>query len=252
MIRPPLYSSPSSRLEPQKEEETKESIKHSFDSQTCSTECSKLSVNFPVTKYRQVSKLSMTINNPTNKTALWTIKAIGPPYITSEESKMHPLSDPIFKFLKDRGKVEPNSVIRLSISFFPLIHGHHHQTFHLKTSGLVIVLDLHGEAIRPNRPSLPLPINQSESLALDFKNVVITQNSTRKIHVLNKNPTHPVEFEFNIAEPFYVPISKIWIEPNSYLILPITFMPTRRGMFRSTMILKGEKTQRLNLSGRGI
>lgn len=323
LVRAPLYSSPSSRahlenkiahkgssslsenipplLMPLNEVEKLDELvkEHSSSRQSVAPEetSNHITIKFPDTRYRNESRISVSLNNPATKSAYWVIKSIGPAYVSTPKLKYHPLNDQVFKFLALKGKVEADSSIHLTISFFPLIAGTHAQTFHLRAQNQVIVMELQGQSFAPtvskpfpypsSRPSeignralpflTPHPVkiqqkkpavSQSEpaknrvrdalppkppAQSLDFGQVAIYDCPSRKIHICNDR-VEATEYSLKLVGPFAIPLNSFWVEPKSYVALPIAFVPRRKGSFTGDLIVKESRgrVSRIRLMGKGV
>lgn len=314
LVRPPLYSSPSSRIYKESVEQIEQNNvhdesdiskgksnykvnqlsaqdrdEHSFESIShTSIESKKMDIDFPAVTYRSESRISIFINNPTCKDALWTVKPVGNPYLANETQNMHPVDDIIFRFIQNKGKVISGSDISLSISFFPLIFGKYSQTFHLRVKSHLIVLELSGESLRPNserdhsRPRFSLPhgdyafknsqtpyqtksdmrlirtepkkrivsLKNSLNNVLDFGTVQMRSSRSLHIHVCN-NLTSSSNFKMYISGQFAVPTEKLLIEGKSYVSLPIAFTPTQTGSYKGFLVIKSDmgKSEKIILTG---
>ena len=243
-----------------------------------SMESNRMDIIFPAVEYRHESRISISINNPTAKDAIWTVKSVGNPYVDIESQNKHPIDDIIFRFIQSKGKVLSGSDIILSISFFPLIAGIHTQTYHLRVQNHIIVLELKGESLNPHsearnysrpRCSLPhgeylhqtpnhaqsktrliqtepqkriLPMKQSPKQTLNFGDVRLRTNPSLNIYVCN-NRTKPSKFKLYISGPFAIPADELCIVGKSYIDFPVAFTPIQTGSFNGFLVIKGDMGQ---------
>lgn len=315
LVRAPLYSSPSSRMFQESAEEIEKattadnsksqlsisnklkqlvaeyqehnSTANGSSNTSLENESKRMQVEFQAIKYRSESRISISINNPTCKDALWTVKPVGCAYVANEGQNKHPVDDIIFRFIQNKGKVISGSDIMLSISFFPLIAGVYTQTFHLRVQNYLIILELRGTSCRPqserphSRPRCSLPQSQhvltscqtpyqvkpgmrlvqtepqkriiSEKMppkTLDFGIVRLHDSNSQTIHVCN-NILSPTNFKMYISGPFAIPTEKLWIDSKSYIALPIAFVPSQAGAFKGFLVIKGDmgKSEKIILKG---
>ena len=251
------------------------------------TESKRIQIVFPAVKYRSESRISISIDNPTCKDAIWTVKSVGCAAVANEGQKKHTVDDIIFRFIQNKGKVISGSGIALTISFFPLIAGIYTQTFHLRVQNCLILLEISGKSTRPQserhqeRPRCSLPhsqyalttshtpyqsksemrlvhteprkrifVGKSSNKSLEFGISRLHENISRTIHVCN-NRTLPTNFKIYISGPFAIPTEKLCIDGKSYVVFPIAFTPTQPGSYKGFVVIKGDigKSEKITLTG---
>ncbi|TPX47200.1 hypothetical protein SeLEV6574_g02789 [Synchytrium endobioticum] len=118
---------------------------------------------FPPVTYRAVSRVIVSLQNPTTKSAIWEVSAIGKPLCEDISSastassstaptvakRKHVLGQDSFVFAHTSGMVEAMQSAEVIFSFHPSMVGHYSQTFHLRCNGQVVVVHVEGSATVP-------------------------------------------------------------------------------------------------------
>lgn len=223
---------------------------------------------------RSSSKSHLEFTNVCSSTIRWILTSFAPAYVKSVESTgdLYRTTYAAFIFSHTSGLLETGVKVRIPVTFSPVSEGQYSQFWDLEhhdasDSAAVSLNKVRIQVAGQGIPSSKGPQNTTISTKgkethgiyvsesqVRFPATPVNESAVIKIPVKNRSKeSHNAKF-VNVRPPFHITHQRHTIRPMSYACLPVTFKPTYKGEFESTLVIHAEGIDEVSVTlfGRGV